>query len=300
MRNKFERILLSILLGISVLLGLSFWLNTIFGFNLFFKEHWQELAKLQAEHIPISKGFYISIGVAIFIFVFGLCFIYIPAIKRVYKKNVIQSQQVLPTTEPVVQKNETVEPLTPKKEFVLPTSRPPRLNLPSNMAQIIKQQYSAPEQQPSKNTNNNNSESPYTATFAQIFQDNGYTVKNNPKIAGFTPNLFAIAPNEILWIGAADCDIDKLQSAINKLKSIFQETLEDIQININAFILDTTSGQQTSDSIFIFKSLEELKKFVSELPPVRSEEETDADKENFDAYSEYIDTIIQYLKTMGQ
>ena len=76
MKNKFEHILLSILLGLTVLLGLSFWLNTFFNFNIFCPAHWDELAKLQASQIPINHNFYISIGVAIFIFAFGLFVIY--------------------------------------------------------------------------------------------------------------------------------------------------------------------------------------------------------------------------------
>ena len=300
MKNKFENLLLSLLLGLSVLLGLSFWLNTVFGFNLFFREHWIELSKLQAEHVPISSGFYISIGIAIFIFVFGLCFIYVPAIRRISKKetplksvtNKESEQPVTPIPEP------SPEPKNETKINVIPMARPPRLNLPSNMAKVLQQrtqQTSEPVQPKQQNTSGN----PYNPTLAQIFTDSGYIVKKNPTISGFTPNLFAIAPNEIIWIGAVDSDINKLQSAINRLQSIFQETLEDIPININAFMLDTTRTQTSSDSIFIFNSLDELKKFVSELPPVWSKEMTDAEQENFDSYSEYIDTIIQYVKTVG-
>ncbi len=118
-------------------------------------------------------------------------------------------------------------------------------------------------------------------------------------ISRFSPNLFAIAPNEIIWIGAVDTDIDKLQSAINRLENIFTETLEDIKININAFLVDTKNTQPASDSIFVFKSIEELKTFVTELPPAWPNDMSNAEQENFDAYSEYIDTIIQYVKNMG-
>ena len=68
MRNKIERILLSILLGTSILLGLSFWLNMKFGFNLFLNEHWHKLSELQATHTPINPWFYVSIEIAIFLF----------------------------------------------------------------------------------------------------------------------------------------------------------------------------------------------------------------------------------------
>jgi hypothetical protein len=45
--------------------------------------------------------------------------------------------------------------------------------------------------------------------------------------------------------------------------------------------------------------LDELKKFVSEMPPVWPKEIANYEQENFDAYSEYIDTIIQYVKNIG-
>ena len=96
-----------------------------------------------------------------------------------------------------------------------------------------------------------------------------------------------------------DTDINKLQSAINRLDGIFTDTLEDIKININAFLIDTKNTYQSNDTIFVFKTLEELKTFVTELPPAWPKDMSNADQENFDAYSEYIDTIIQYVKNMG-
>lgn len=297
MRNKFEHILLSLLLGIAVLLGLTFWLNIIYGFNLFAKEHWNELARLQAEQIPISNGFYISIGVAVFIFVFGLLFLYIPSIKRVQKKEtitrpIVDSVNLVPMTveQHHEQRKEEKPVIEPPK---LNLSRPPRLNLPSNMAKILQQrqeeitkkQEDAPQQ--------------YDSILAQIFSDKGFVVKPNPVISRFTPNLFAIAPNEIVWLGAVDSDINKLQSAINRLENIFTETLEDIKINVNAFMVDTKNTQSATDSIFVFKSVDELKNFVSELPPAMPKDMSESERDNFNAYSEYIDTIIQYVKNLG-
>ena len=114
MRNKFERILVALLLSISVLLGLSFWLNMIYGFNIFNAEHWAELSKLQVEQIPISNGFYISIAVAIFILVFGLCFIYFPLLRspQIKKPEQIQNiqlqvPQIAPKPEKEIKKEST-------------------------------------------------------------------------------------------------------------------------------------------------------------------------------------------------
>lgn len=300
MKNKFERILLALLLGISVLLGLSFWLNIVFGFNLFFKDHWDELAKLQAEHIPVSVGFYWSIGIAVFIFIIGLCFIYIPILRRTYNKPPVVAQPVI--QQPVVKEkpveDEQVLVAPDNHQSAIPLSRPPRLNLPTNMAQIVsqrQQQQTVENQQPAKI----DSHAEYDSVLSQIFTEHNYTVKPNPPISGIKPNLFAIAPNEIIWIGAVDADINKLQSAIDKLQSVFRETLEDIPITVNAFILDTNNILSQTDSVLVFKTIDEIKNFISEQPPVWSEDMPDYDKNNFDAYSEYIDTIIQYLKTIG-
>lgn len=298
MRNKFEHILLSVLFGIAVLLGLTFWLNIVYGFNLFSAEHWDELARLQVEHIPVNNGFYISIAVAILVLIFGLLFLYISVIVHKHQKKTVKESADFLTTAPILPKQENKEEKEEKiavepPRMALNLSQPPKLNLPSNMASVLQQRQEDIKQKQQE------SPSRYDSLLAQIFQSKGYVIKPNPVISRFTPNLFAIAPNEIVWIGAVDTDTNTLQNAINRLESIFTETLEDIKININAFIIDTKNTQTTSDSIFIFKSVDELKTFVSELPPAWSNDMSDADQDNFDAYSEYIDTIIQYVKNMG-
>lgn len=291
MKNKLEHILLSILLGLSVLLGLSFWLNTIFNFNMFCKGHWDEFAKLQASQTPISIGFYLSFIVAVLIFVFGIYFIYrqiiIQHIHRPKNAVVIVPQQKI-ANEPV---KETKEEETTINQPVISASRPPRLNLPNNMAQIVTQKYTQPEQQKKLAP----SENPYNPIISEVFSNNGYIVKPNPTISGFTPNLFAIGNNEIVWIGGVDCDADKMTNALEKLNSVFKETLEDIPIHINAFILDTMGKYSNKDNIHIFKSIDELKAFIGEHPADKIGED---DRESFDSYSEYIDTIIQYIKNI--
>ena len=299
MRNKFEHVLLSVLFGIAVLLGLTFWLNIVYGFNLFSAEHWDELARLQAEHIPVSNGFYVSIVVAILIFIFGLLSLYISEIVHKRRMEIIKTSADLLETAPMLPEQQNNKKEQEEKIAMEPPrmplnlSQPPKLNLPSNMASVLQQRHESIQQK--------QEEAPtrYDSLLAQVFQSKGYVIKPNPVISRFTPNLFAIAPNEIVWIGAVDRDIDTLQNAVNKLESIFTETLEDIKININAFIIDTKNTQPTSDSIFIFKSIDELKTFVSELPPAWPKDMSNTDQDNFDAYSEYIDTIIQYVKNMG-
>ena len=287
MRNKFEHFLLLLLWTTSVLLGLSFWLYTIFGFNLFCREHWSELAQLQASHTPIDENFYLSIIVAVLIFLICAYLIYKPNHKDI--KIPSPEENALPV--PTISMEKTDDSPIPIPNT--PISRPPRLKLPSNMAEIATQRHlqnksfyssGAPKQ-----------ENTYNKTFEKIFSDNGYTIKPNPVISGFTPNLFAIGTNEIVWIGAADIAPDKMEKIVNKLQSVFQETLEDIQINVNSFVLDTLNQYQQTDSVLVFKSVDELKAFIDTHP---SDQITNENRDNFDAYSEYIDTIITYIKNV--
>ena len=295
MKNKLEHILLSILLGLSVLLGLSFWLNTIYNFNIFCATHWGDFAKLQALHTPISIGFYASFIVAILIFTTGLYFIYRSTMKNTnYQEpiDISQNASIRFVKQTEVSETSKENKSQKKQEPSILYERPPRLNLPTNTAQIAKQKFTEPVQQKTQQVDT----SPYNPIISDIFSANGYVVKPNPKISGFIPNLFAIGNNEILWIGGADCDIEKMMTSIQKLDSVFKETLQDIPININAFILDTLNKyDSTNAGILVFKSIDELKSFINEHP---ADQVSESDKENFDAYSEYIDTIIQYIKNL--
>ena len=287
MRNKLEHILLSVLLGLSILLALSFWLNTIFNFNMFCPAHWDELAKLQVSHTPIATGFYVSFGVSIFVFLVGVYLIYRPALRRI---RIIKQEPSTVTSTNIIPKEQDVAPVvTP----VFSASRPPRLNLPKNMAQIAAQNNANKEQQA---TQKGTSENPYKPMITESFANAGYVIKQNPTISGFVPSLFAIAKDENVWIGGIDCDLDKMMNAINKLQSVFQDTLEDIPIYIHGFILDTMNKYDSENSsVLIFKSIEELKMFVDEHPAGKLDED---EKSSFDSYSEYIDTIIQYIKNI--
>ena len=162
--------------------------------------------------------------------------------------------------------------------------------MPRNIAQIAQRTHETKQNQPVQQTAAS-SENPYNTVISEIFTKAGYVIKQNPTMSGFVPNLFAIGNNEVVWVGAVDCDIEKMVSGIQKLDSVFKETLEDIQININAFILDTLNRyDSTNTDLLIFKSVEDLKAFVDEHPADKIEE---FDQESFDSYSEYIDTIIK-------
>ena len=133
----------------------------------------------------------------------------------------------------------------------------------------------------------------YDSQLSEIFTNAGYVIKPNITVNGFTTNLFAIGTGEKVWFGAINCDLDKFKSAVNRLNSIFTETLEDVPINVSAFILDTKGLYNTDNTTLIFHTLDELKEFMATQPnpPL-----PDSERENFDAYSNYIDTVIQYAK----
>ena len=293
MKKYLGQILSSILLGTSLLLALSFWLNVKFGFNLFYAQHWDELAQLQASHEHINNVFYVSIGTAILVFIVGLYMIFKPRQNITISKDINMPKylgstvQVIPhitneIKEMVVIENniEHTQQDTTRNAIIL--SSPPKLNLPKNTAKLASQRYA--EMMTQQN---------YDSQLSEIFTNAGYVIKPNITVNGFTTNLFAIGTGEKVWFGATDCDLDKFKSAVDKLNSIFIETLEDVPINVSAFILDTKGLYDTDNDTLIFHTIDELKEFMATQPnpPL-----TDSERENFDAYSNYIDTVIQYAK----
>lgn len=135
MKKYLETFLLSVLLGTSVLLGLAFWLNIKFNFNLFSAHHWNELAKLQVSHTPINIVFYISMGVALFILIFGLYMIFRPRFRKITITNNVNTVESITPIIP----EKTTEPQVSRPATFL--QQPPKLHLPKNMATIVAQQY---------------------------------------------------------------------------------------------------------------------------------------------------------------
>ena len=283
MKKYLGQFLSSILLGTSVLLALSFWLNVKFGFNLFYAEHWDELAKLQVSHTHINSLFYVSIGTAIFIFISGLYMIFRPRFHRVIVHNNNANEYQKTHTAPQTNDKNIETNQSGIMQNAITLSSPPKLNLPRSAAKLASQRYT---EMVAKQT--------YDSRLSEIFTNTGYVVKPNITINGFTTNLFAIGANEFVWFGAIDCDLDKFRNAVNRLNSIFTETLEDVPINVSAFILDT-KNQYNADDILIFHTIDELKEFITANP---NPEIPDSERENFEAYSNYIDTVIQYAKNV--
>lgn len=331
MRKTFEHFLLFILLTVSVLLGLTFWLNTNFGFNLFSAAHWAELSSLQASHTPINKDFYLSIGVAIFVFIVGLYAIFGPHFRKIKinkPKQIVtpapvpikttatvpivpETTQNTPDLSEKIEPEQKLEPVTPEPQIqpitpqktdtpqttpstipaALNLSRPPKLHLPKNMAQIVASQHETA----SKVIIQQQESSQYDAEISKIFTDNFYVTKNNPTISGVKLNLFAIGGGEIVWVGGVNCSPETITPAISRLHKVFSETLEDIPITIKSFILDTNNTYKSSDEIIVFHSLDELSDFIAKNP---GQQIPDSDREDFDAYSDYIDTVLTMLYKM--
>lgn len=290
MKNYFEKLLTAILLGTSVLLGLSFWLNIRFNFNIFSARHWDKLSALQASHTPVHIGFYISISIALLVFILGLYVIYRPRLRKISVNKNVQQTPVI--KQSISETNTESTAYIPKTNPVV--SQPPMLHLPKNTILTPKEPLS------SKTPQKTSAPTPgrvtvYDAQLSQIFSDNKYLVKPNIKISGFTSNLFAIGNDEIVWIGAVDCDINVFKDALDKLQSVFTDTLEDIPITIYPFILDTRHIYDSDEQLVVFHDMEDLKNAISQHP---NADVSETDQANFDAYSEYIDTIIQYTKKL--
>ena len=78
-----------------------------------------------------------------------------------------------------------------------------------------------------------------------------------------------------------------------KLKKVFTDTLDDIEIDINAFILNPTDGESVNSMLDVH-SLDELEKHINEIPnPISTENDTDS--ESMDAFAGYIETVFTYL-----
>ncbi len=94
-------------------------------------------------------------------------------------------------------------------------------------------------------------------------------------------------------MGGVGIDTATVSNAMERLDTIFTDTLDDIKINISGFVIAPPAGAAATDNIHLFRTPDELNEYMSahrNTPP------DDADgRENFDAYSEYIDTVINYM-----
>ncbi len=275
MRN-IGNFLLGLLWAMAVTLGATFWFGMRFGFNLFSAQHWRYLGELQATHTPITTHFYIALAVFAAILLIGLYFILRPRFRKIDLdiRNKKQETSFAIQTPISTQETHHSSPITHDSPV-----RPPRLNLPTPSHK----QVTTPTIAPVINQKLN---------FDDIFTDAGFVVKKQPRIAGWTPVLFAIGTNEALWIGGDTADIKSLNTAVERMRAIFTETLEDIEININAF---TVGGQTADGDIMNFADTDELRAYMNEHKNVALD---DSERDDFDAYSEYIDTVANYFNRL--
>lgn len=288
--EKINYILLGILWSLAIVLMLDFWLNTIYNFNMFSSAHWQYVAQLQATKQPISTGFYISITLAITACILGLYILFRPRFRKIKFTTPQPMAQV--NNNNAETKNAINNTITPQQSK--PTiniqpiiQRPPRLHIQQTQFTQKPTQQSKPEQQ-----NNNKPNLLYTDEMREIFEKSDYRVLT-PRIIRNTPlSLIALGANESLWLGAANISHEQMVNIMTEFKSVFQETLDDIEIDINAFIINPTDNESV-DAILDFESIDDLSLAIAEQPNIPNESNDDSD--NMDAFAGYIDTVITYL-----
>lgn len=312
MKDRIDHILLGLLWLLAATLGTSFWFNTNYGFNIFSGPHWEYLAYLQASRTPVRVGFYISLAVAIFIAILGLYLLIRPRFKKIkfpwaHQRNK-KNQVALAKTQTISKSNNnppiadttasTVEimpaeiPPQPTPAPMPTSARPPRLVLPTmNNSHIsappapVLAETIAPLGTPVPSQNQ--------PEIREIFTQAGYTVKKSPKLSGVQTALLAIGTNETLWMGAVGIKTTDLRRAMDNLSQVFSDTLDDIFIGINGFVIaapDATTSE--FQDILMFNSIADLREYMAQHPnpPLASD-----DHENFAAYSQYIDTVINYV-----
>lgn len=332
MREKLDNFLLGTLWILACALGSCFWFKTMYGFNIFSGAHWRYLGQMQATQTTIKPSFYISLVILVSIAIYGLYLIIRPRLKRLnlpfirikkqptvpsrpsHKNHTVTTQQSAqthqtPQTTQIIQTPELqTQPTQPEPTAKISENglaRPPRLNIPT--AGIMTQTNTpftapimsstspvaaAPETSytPQSAVQHEPQESP---ELREIFESTGYTIKKAPKISGLQTALFAIGSNESIWVGAIGIETKTLASVLDTINQIFLDTLDDVEIGINGFVVSPADGDNpTTPEILTFDSIDTLRKYMEEHPnpPVRDE-----DAENFDAFSDYISTVIDYI-----
>ncbi len=298
MKNKFDKFLLIFLWLIIATLATCFWFNIKFGFNIFSKENWDYLAYMQASQQSVTPLFYISLIVSVFLSIFGLYLLLRPRHRIIKISTKTQHNQ---DTNISITSHQQAS--TGTNYFAPVPERPKRLNqqqilpVPTNQPVQRSATHTIPTTAPVPTAQNAfiNPTAPEIKWNKQeithIFESAGYVIKVPPKINGLQTILFAIGTNETIWIGATDCDTATLSDRIATIQQIFSDTLEDIEIDINAFIMNKTPIAPTAN-ILVFDNTHTLDEYIKAHP---NPQLTTEEQENFDAFSSYISTVIEYL-----
>lgn len=297
MKYRIDNMLLGLLWLLVITLVACFWFNTMFGFNLFIGAHWQYLAYLQAAQTPIKPSFYISLIIISAVMICGLYLIMRPRfrkirlpIMRINTRKKVMSIPDVPATQPA--------PVHTSTPAVMNTpARPPRLNAATLGGMPTMAGNSATQQPNAARTATPPAPSGPSdieiAQITEIFKSAGYTTKNPPRINGNRMSLLAIGTNETLWLGAHGIATTDMRHAIDKLNDVFSDTLDDIYINVNGFVIGAPDAATAEfDDILMFNDVDGLREYITAHPNAPL---PDDDNGNFDAYSEYIDTVINYI-----
>ena len=300
MMNRINNFLIGLLWLLAMTLGATFWFNIMYGFNIFSAPHWQHLAYMQAIGQPVRLSFYISIVIAVIMTTFGLYVLLQSRFRRITtpvfdrvaqpEQNAVQTNtnvlraQTEPTEQPQITPAATSETDAPTNTPNI--VRPPRLNIPTvTRSEPAPRVPTVPLQK-----SRINPETEYAA-IREIFESAGYVFKGMPKIKGVQTATVAIGTAEVLWIGAVGVKTADMQRAVQTLSGIFSDTLEDIEIHINAFIVAPADSTDNTD-ILGFATVDDLRKYIHERPNTPPDAD---DIENFDAYSGYIGTVVDYI-----
>ncbi len=292
MRNRINNILIGLLWLLAATLGANFWFNTQFGFNIFSLQHWQYLAYMQATGQPVRAGFYISLIVIVAVAVFVLYELLQPRLRRITLPIVDNKTSTPQTTAPTKiivpePENNTPAVLTPTHNSTT-LVRPPRLNI----SMPTQTRTPTPRVPLSSGTQRSNPETTY-ADIHEIFKSAGFVYKGSPRIKGIQTSVLAIGTGEVLWLGASGIKTADMQTAVDTLNGVFTDTLDDIEINVNAFIVGAPdANENASGSILQFASVDELRTYIVSHPNTPPDED---ETENFDAYSGYIGTVVDYI-----
>lgn len=293
LHERINYVLIGILWSLTILLVLDFWLNTVYNFNMFSNTHWRYVAELQAANQSIAPGFYLAITIAIIGEIIGLYIMFRPK----FRKIVFSTQKTQPTITTGIPTNNNISHLVsesqpdthaPQSQNNIIMQLPPRLHIQPGLNQ---QKHS--QQIQTKQTKATLQKPMYTHEMREIFENNGYRVLSPKNIAHVPISLIALGTNETLWIGAHSISHEKMADAMLALKSVFQETLDGIEIDLNGFILEPTDTDK-ANGILDFDSIDALSDTIEKVPN-ETNTNLNPDIDSMDAFVGYIETVLTYL-----
>ena len=315
MNNKINNFLLGLLWLTVSTLGLCFWFNVNFGFNLLSGAHWRHLAYMQASQQPIKFSFYASLIIGIGLIIIGLYTLIRPKLRKIKftKKKTpdttspvppapVATPVVAPVAAPIA--TPVVAPtaiIAPVDEFAHTQRNTPHgalSNLDYNSdippAPVVAPAAPTAQQNMPKIEIQDSTTIQDYPEIIEIFQDAGYTIKEPPTLAAFRPALTAVGNDTILWVGAVDVGTEAVQGIIDAFKTIFDDTLEGVEIDTRGFVINATDKEKPkAPDILRFDTIDDLRDYMQEHKNPIDEDDTDG--EGFEAYSSYISTVIKHM-----